>query len=86
MFRSKRVKPEPGRDMNVSLQVKTGRMHNLSAFDPDLQNRDHVELIDWLASFRRLLPSIRRILLSLVDDHVKHGSEHVKLRLDHVKH
>src|SRR5215217_7498966 len=34
-----------------------------------------------LASFRFKLPSIRRILLNLVDDHVKHGSEHVKLSL-----
>jgi hypothetical protein len=46
-------------------------MHNWSAFVPDLQNRDHVTLFGKLASFRFKLPSIRRILPNLVDDHVK---------------
>lgn len=54
-------------------------MHNSSAFRPDLQNRDHVMLFNSLLGICRKLPSIRRILLSLDDDHVKHEFEHVKL-------
>lgn len=46
-------------------------MHNLLAFGPDLHKRAHVMSFDWLASFRFKLPSIRRILLNLDDDHVK---------------
>ena len=46
VFRSKRVKPERGRDVNASLQVKTDCLHNLSSFDHDLQNRDRVKLVD----------------------------------------
>jgi len=56
-------------------------MHDMSAAGLDLQNPDHVRLFEKLASFRFKLPGIRRILPSLVDDHVKHGSDHVKLRL-----
>jgi len=40
---------------------------------------DHVKLFEKLASLRFKLPSLRRILLNLVDDHVKHVFEHVKL-------
>lgn len=68
-------------DVNSSLQVKTGSRHNYSAADPDLQDPDHVMLVEKLASFRFKLPSIRRILPSLVDDHVKHESDHVRLYL-----
>ena len=51
----------------------------------DLHNRDHVKALPLLISFRFKLPSIRGILLNLIDDHVKHVFEHVKLRRDHVK-
>ena len=54
-------------------------------FGFDLHNRDHVKLVRLLVSFRLALRSIRRILLNLIDDHVKHVFEHVKLRRDHVK-
>ena len=74
MFESKRV-------VNQSLQVEIGSKHDMSAADHDLQNFDRVRLLEKLASFRFKLPCIRRILLSLVDDHVKHASDHVKLRL-----
>ena len=51
----------------------------------DLHNRDHVKALELLISFRFKLPSIRGILPSLIDDHVKHVFEHVKLEGDHVK-
>jgi hypothetical protein len=54
-------------------------MHDLQAFDRDVYDYDHVTLFDFLLSFRFKLPSIRRILLNLVDDHVKHVFDHVKL-------
>ncbi len=46
VFRLKHFMIAPGRDVNASLQVKTGPVHNLSAFGPDLQNRDHVTFGD----------------------------------------
>ena len=46
VFALKHVMIDPERVMHASLQVKTGSMHNLSAFIHDLQNRDHVTLID----------------------------------------
>lgn len=49
---------EPKRDVNASLQVEHGSIHNLSAVDLDLHNRDHVRLVNWLASFRGKLASI----------------------------
>jgi hypothetical protein len=82
VFRFKRFMLEPSFDVNQSLQVKPDGLHNFFAFGSDLQNRDHVMLLDKLASFDVKLPSIRRILLSLVDDHVKHESDHVKLPLE----
>ena len=39
-------------DVNASLQFTTGSMHDLSAFDRDLRERDHVMLFDSLTSFR----------------------------------
>ena len=57
-------------DVNASLQVKTGSMHDSSAVGRDLQKREHVTLFDSLTSFPRKLPSLRRILLNLDDDHV----------------
>jgi hypothetical protein len=75
VLRLKRVMPAPGLDVNASLQVKTGSLHNSPAFGRDLHNRDHVKLFDSLASFRRKLPCIRRILLNLDDDHVKLRAE-----------
>jgi hypothetical protein len=59
------------RGVNQSLQVKTGSIHDLSAADLELQNPDHVMLVKRLDSFRFKLPCIRRILPSLVNDHVK---------------
>ncbi|HYV12646.1 MAG TPA: hypothetical protein VE980_17225 [Pyrinomonadaceae bacterium] len=49
-----------------------------------MHNRDHVKPRELLISFRFKLPGIRSILLNLIDDHVKHASEHVKLRRDRV--
>jgi len=60
-------------------------MLDCPAFGFDLHNRDHVRLVRLLLSFRLELPGIRRILLNLIDDHVKHVFEHVKLKRDHVK-
>ena len=57
-------------------------MHNHSF---DVHNHDHVKPLELLISFCFKLPGIRRILLNLINDHVKHESEHVKLRRDHVK-
>jgi len=37
---------DPERVMNTCLQVKTGSMHNLSAFIHDLQKSDHVKFFD----------------------------------------
>ena len=67
--------------MNSSLQVKSGDVFDLFAFDPDLRDRDHVRLFDSLISFRFELSSIWEILPSLVDDHVKHVFDHVRLSL-----
>ena len=67
--------------MNRSLQVKTDSIHDMSAAGLELENPDHIRLFEKLASFRFKLPCIRRILPSLVDDHVKHASDHVKLCL-----
>ena len=85
VFGLRRFMLKPMFDVNQSLQVKTEGMHNFFAVGFDLQNRTHVKLLNKLASFRVELPSIRRILLNLVDDHVKHESEHVKHESDHVK-
>jgi len=71
VFGLKRFMLQPRFDVNQSLQVETDGMHNFFAFGPDLHDGDHVKLHDKLASFRFKLPSIRRILPSLVDDHVK---------------
>ena len=76
---------EPELDVNASLQVETGRPHDVRAFDPDLQNRDHVLLFDLLISLRFKLPCIRRILLNLVDDHVKHVFDLSLLRANRVE-
>ena len=46
VFRLKLVMPGPRRDVNACLQVKTAIMHKLLAFGHDLQNRDHVKLVD----------------------------------------
>lgn len=73
---------DSGPEVNSSLQVKTGSKHNCAAAGPDLQKPDHVRLFEKLASLRFKLPSIRRILPSLVDDHVKHASDHVRLYLN----
>ena len=54
-------------------------MFDSLAFDPDLRDRDHVTLFDLLISFRCELSSIREILPNLVDDHVKHAFDHVRL-------
>jgi hypothetical protein len=55
-------------------------MFDCVAFSFDLHNRDHVKALALLISFRFKLPGIREILLNLIDDHVKHVFEHVKLR------
>jgi hypothetical protein len=62
-------------DVNSSLQVKPPSMRDCPAFGFDLHNRDHVRLVRLLLSFRLELPCIRRILLNLIDDHVKLCSE-----------
>ena len=72
-------------DVHSSLQVKPRSMFNCFAFSFDLRNHDHVKPFALLISFRFKLSRIRGILLNLIDDHVKHGFEHVKLRRDHVK-
>jgi hypothetical protein len=71
--------------VNASLQVKTGSMFNLAAFDLDLRNRNHVKQRALLTMFRFKLPGIRGILPSLAKDHVKHEFEHVKHGSEHVK-
>ena len=71
VFRLKRFMLEPERDVNASLQVMTGSIHNLPASVHNLHKRDRVKLFDLLASIPFKLASIRRILLSLVDDRVK---------------
>ena len=57
-------------DVNASLQVERCRRYDSSASSPDLHEPDHVKVIAVLLSFRAQLPSIRRILPNLVDDHV----------------
>ena len=76
---------ERGFDVDSSLKIKSRSMFDCVAFSFDLHNRDHVKPLELLISFRFKLSSIRRILLNLIDDHVKHVFEHVKLRRDHVK-
>jgi hypothetical protein len=71
VFRLKHFMLATGRDVNACLQVKTRSLRDTSAFGPDLQKSDRVTLFDPLASIRRKLPSIRRILLNLDDDHVR---------------
>ena len=71
VFRLKHFMLATGRDVNASLQVMTRSMHDTSAFGPELRKSDRVKLFDPLASIRGELPSIRRILLNLDDDHVK---------------
>jgi len=72
---------QSGSDVNSSLQVESGNVFDSFAFDPDLHDRDHVRLFDSLISFRFELSSSRRILPDLVDDHVKHVFDHVRLSL-----
>jgi len=72
---------QSGSDVNSSLQVESGNVFDSFAFDPDLHNHDHVRLFDSLISFRLELSSIREILPNLVDDHVKHVFDHVRLSL-----
>ena len=50
-----------------------------------MHEHDHVTLIGHrdLLSFQ--LPYIPRILLNLIDEHVKHGAERFSRRGDHVK-
>ena len=59
------------RDVNSSLQVKTRSMLDSAAFDPDLQGRDHVTQRALRIRFGFQLPSIRGILPSFAEDHVK---------------
>ena len=61
-------------------------MFDLSAPSLDLQNRGHVKQLALRNTFGFKLPGIRRILPSLLDGHVKHGFEHVKLKRDRVVH
>ena len=51
-FRFKHVMLERERDVNSSLQVKSGGQHDWSAFGPDLRNRDHVTLFNPLLSIQ----------------------------------
>jgi len=82
VFGLKRFMLKPGFDVNQTLQVEPDGMHNNFESGPDLHDRDHVKLLEKLASFRLKLPSLRRILPSVVDDHVKHDSDHVKFSLE----
>jgi len=70
-FALKRFMFATRRDVSTALQVVIGCRHELSAFDHDKRECDHVKLVDQLASFGRKLLSIRRILLNLDNDHVK---------------
>jgi hypothetical protein len=67
-------------DVYSTLQVKPRGMFDCFAFSLDLHNRDHVKPLELLTSFCFELPCIRGILPNLIDDHVKHGFEHVKHR------
>ena len=71
--------------MHSPLQVKPASLLGCPAFGFELLNGDHVRLVRLLLSFRLELPGIRRILIKLIDDQVKHVFEHVKLKRDHVK-
>ena len=71
----------PRLNVNSCLHVKNGSMLDLSALSLDLHSRDHVMQRALRNRFGFKLPGIRRILPNLVDDHVKHGFEHVKLLL-----
>jgi hypothetical protein len=46
VFRLKHFMLEPGHDVNASLQVKPRSMHNSLEVGLDLQNCDHVKLVD----------------------------------------
>jgi hypothetical protein len=70
---------QSGLDVNSSLQVETGNVFDSLAFDSDLHNHDHVTLFDSRISFRFELSSSPRILPNLVNDHVRHAFDHVKL-------
>ena len=70
--------------MNLIFAVKPSSKFDSPRFVFDLHNRDHVKALALLISFRFKLPGIREILLNLIDDHVKHVFEHVKLRRDRV--
>ena len=71
--------------MHSSLQVEFRSMFDCMVFSFDLHNRDHVKVFELLISFRFKLGGIRGTLPNLIDDHVKHVFEHVKLSRDHVK-
>jgi len=79
VFGLRRSLLEPGFDVYLSLQVKPRCMFDFVAFSFDLHNRNHVKPLELLLSFCFKLPSIRGLLLNLIDDHVKHVFEHVKL-------
>jgi len=72
-------------DVNSCLHVETWTMHDLLAFVFDLHNHDHVKLFKLLLSFRFKLPCVRRILPSIVADHVKDVFEPFMLRRGHGK-
>ena len=61
----------PEFDVISSLQFKHRGKHDLPASTHELRKGDHVKLVDTLPSILFKLPSIRRILLNLDDDHVK---------------
>lgn len=66
-------------DVNTSLQVKTERRFDWAASILDLHGRDHVMQRALRITFGFKLPGIRELLPNLLDDHVKHGFEHVEL-------
>jgi hypothetical protein len=84
-FESRRSLLESARDVNASLQVEPGPMHDARAFGSEVHDHDHVKLFDLLISFRCKHSSARRILPNVVDDHVKHVSERFLRIADHVK-
>ena len=71
-------------DVYLSLQVKSRSMFDCVAFSFDLHDSKHVKPSELLISFCFKLSSIRGILLNIIDDHVKHVFEHVKLKRDRV--
>ena len=66
---------EFGFDVHSSLQVKPRSMFDCVAFSFDLHNRDYVKPLEFLIGFCFRLSCIRRILLNLIEDHVKHRRE-----------